>query len=429
MAYEVNGYRPSGLVETIARVGMDVARRPSRMLRLREFKAPEAEATDTIYLSNPEHADRLIYEAVASTPSQEMHREIAAMVRELAQDRDWIMLGELLEEWDQTRAHCPINSRFVHTAISEIIESFQTEGRAPSDGAPVTQSRLPDAVAAEVETEARQNPELYTLRALAAQMRISQAWDYRGEQRLDRISDRGRQKLERASARAMEMTSNLDAKALNAPLVSMVRFNILPFRHDAGRRIMEEFKDWVCLDPGDLAPHVRMGTFLLPRWFGSHELIAQTALEAVTWTEHEIGSAAYAVIFASALRADPKATMFVDPGYSTDGVEDLVNLRGRDPSFVPYIAQELWRFGHREPLAGLAGPQQMHWSGITEHFRELSLAVVRRHMTAIHADCWRGGLTEALDYVSLAAQDTLAAGDNLLMNQRGITRTSAPEML
>lgn len=428
MAYEVNGYSPIGLVGTIARVGIDVARRPSRMLRLREFaSAKEEQSADTIYLSASDTEDRIIYETVETTPTLLKHKEVAVMVRELAHDHDWLMLGELLEEWDQARSHCPINSRYIHTAIAEVIECFQTEGRAPSDNGPNQQARLPDAIAAEVETAARENPALYPLRALAAQMRISQAWDYRGDQRLERMSDRGRQKLERASSRAMELTSNLDAKALNAPLVSMVRFNLLPFRPDAGRRIMEEYKDWVCLDPGDLAPHVRMGTFLLPRWFGNHDLIAQTAKEAIAWTEHEIGSAAYAVIFASALRQDPKATLFVDPHLSADGVEDLINLRRRDPSFVPHIVQELWRFSQRPPMMGLTQAEDMHWHGITDHFRDLSLAVARRHMTGIHADSWRGGLNEALDFVSLAAQDALVAGDHLLMNQRGITRTSAPE--
>ena len=398
------------------------------MLGLRDYQVT-SDAPELIFLSQPEHAERLIFETLQECETQAQHEEVASMVRDLANDHDWEILGELLEEWDQSRAHCAINARYLHTAIDAILNCFMTEGRAPGEeGRPLNQSRLPDAVAEDLETAAKARPDLYALRTLAAFMRISQAWDYRGTQRIERLSDRGRMKLERAAARAMELLRNLDAKELNAPFVAMGRFNLLPFQPDAGRRIMEEYKDWICLDPSDLAPHVKMGIFLLPRWFGSHQLIEKTAGEAVAWTQHEIGSAAYCVLYASALRQDPKATLFIDPNTLTDSVEDLITLRRRDPSFVPHVVQELFRFSKRPPMRGITPPEEVHWQGITDHLQHLALAVVRRHLTSIHPDSWRNGTDEALDYISLAAQEALQNGDDLIMNQRGITRISVPAM-
>ncbi len=378
-----------------------------------------------VSLNAPEHANRIRFERIASTPSLDSHAEIAAMARELGEDHDWVMLGELLEEWDQARAACRINRRLIHTAIWEVLEGLHSHRQDPKNIAPVLRPRVTDETAAEVERAAQENPHLYTLSALAAQMRLSQAWDYRGEDLPQSVSAVGWRKIERAIAMAEASLNRCDAKALSSPFVAMVRFNFVPFQSDAQKRILDAYKDWICLDPGDLMPHVRIGTFMLPRWFGDLETLEKTALKAVAWTDHEIDATAYAAIYCSAMTQDDSPMLYMDPELFSEGIEDLISYRMRDPAHVPHTVQDLWRFSNRPPRLGASPEERQEWVSRTDMLGKLAKSCVMRHLTAIHPKSWRGGEKAALDHISASAQDELLDGDNLVVSKRGVTAVAA----
>lgn len=378
-----------------------------------------------VSLNAPEHANRVRFDRVLSTPSLDSHAEIASMARELAEDHDWVMLGELLEEWDQARAACNINRRLLHTAIWEVLEGLHTRASDPKNIGPVLRARVSDETAAEVERAAQDHPNLYTLSALAAQMRLAQAWDYRGEDLPQSVSAAGWKKIERAVAMAESALNRCDAKELSSPFVAMVRFNLVPFQTDATGRILEAYKDWICLDPGDLMPHVRIGTFMLPRWFGDLELLEKTALQAVAWTDHKIDATAYAAIYCSAMTQDDAPMLYMDTELFSEGIEDLINYRMRDPAHVPHTVQDLWRFSNRPPRLGASAEERQEWASRTDLLGKMAKSCVMRHLTAIHPKSWRGGEKAALDHISASAQDALLDGDNLIISKRGVTPVAA----
>lgn len=424
MAYDVNqsstrlgGARMSlgGAISRIIDTG------PAGLSSLRSLLGTRGRKAADIRLSTDQYRNRISYDRLETTATLSTHAEIGEMVRELAEDRDWVMLGELLEEWDQARASCHIRRRFMHTAIWEIIAVLQEDQSHIHTNAPILRARLGDHTVAEVEAAAQDHPHLYTLSALAAQMRLSQAWDYRGEDLPETVTDQGWAKLEMAVSVARVSLDHLDAKALNSPMVAMVRFNLIPFRRNPQQRVMEAYKDWLCLDPGDLTPHVRMGTLLLPRWFGDYEMLERTALQAVSWTEHAIDATAYAVIYASALSQDHTPLLYMDTELFAEGIEDLITYRKRDPSHVPHTVQDLWRFSNRAPMLGTGAEERAEWSRRTDKMAEMANSCLMRHLTAIHPASWRGGEKAALDQISISAQEALEAGENIVVSTRGVT--------
>lgn len=405
-----------GLGNALSRL-MDQPSKLSGITRLRT----RGRTSSTISLNAPEHAHRIRFEPVVSTPSLDMHNDIAAMARELGEDHDWVMLGELLEEWDQTRAVCGINRRLIHTAIWEVLEGLNTRTMDTKTISPVLRARISDETVAEVERCAQDNPQLYTLSALAAQMRLAQAWDYRGEDLPQSVSLAGWRKIERAVAMAEANLNRCDAKELGSSFVAMVRFNLVPFQENAADRILDAYKDWVCLDPGDLMPHVRIGTFMLPRWFGDLERLEKTALQAVAWTDHKIDATAYAAIYCSAMTQDDAPMLYMDMDLFAEGIEDLISYRMRDPAHVPHTVQDLWRFSNRPPRLGASAEERQEWVARTDRIAAMAKSCVMRHLTAIHAPSWRGGQKAALDIISASAQEALLAGDNLVLSKRGVT--------
>ena len=369
-----------------------------------------------VSLTRPEHAGRITFAEVDSTRALDCSRGVKAVVQELVEEGDWVALSALVEEWDQNRTRCPMNRRFIYKVIEAIAEPY----RSGNGCAPMVRSALPDEVVVEVTSLARSMPENYVLSALAAQMRLWQAWDFRGGDYAEGVNEAAWARVEYAVDQAAELLDPIDAVALDSPLVAFVKFNMLPFDAEGDRKILELYETRVRLDAGDLAPHRDAGQYLLPRWFGSYEMIETTARQAVAWTEKETGLAAYAALYNGAFAFEATPLFFLDPEMYAEGTEDLVIYRRRDPGHVPFLVETLWNLTQSPYLPGMTHEDRAQWDSAQARIELLMGNVVRDHLTAVHPQSWAQGTAGALKIISDVMQDELAQGAQLVMDHRGV---------
>ena len=382
----------------------------------------------SISLTDPLHSDRIRFSEVASTPALDCHRGVRALVQEYVARRDWLALAHVIEAWDQARARCPMNRRLLDTALAAMAQPFRIT-QPGSDRAPVRVARIPDALVLEVVHLSRDHPDNYVLRALAAQLRLWQAWDFRGGNYVDTISEAAWARAENAADQAAELIEPLDADALGSPLVALVRFNLLPFDPEGARVVLKRYEARVRLDPSDLTPHYDVGRYLLPRWFGSYETVETTARQAVVWTQSETGLAAYAALYNGALETETAPMGLLDAQMFAEGTDDLIVHRHRDPCHVPLFVQGFERLSQAVYPADLGSGSgsgaEAHWRAACVQMNTLASRVLQDHLTAIHPGSWVRGTAGALRLISTVMQEDLAQGAYLVMDRSGL-RAVAP---
>lgn len=357
---------------------------------------------------------RIRFEPIETTKSSDCHSDVEDLVRDLVADRDWGMLAELLEEWDQARAACPMNRRLIYTAMDCITETL----REDQDHGDLSQ--MPDAELDTLVDQAARTPKLYALGAILAQISIAQAWDAQGQTKSLNFS-----KVRRLASRghvvcAIEAIAHLDPTQLKSPLLASVHFALLPFLSDPKSKLSRYYEARVHLDPEDIAPHYSMGRMMLPQWFGSNDQLEILGRQAVAWTHRRTGAAAYCALYNGALARDGAPLFLLDPELFEEGTEDLIRYRKRDPSHVPKVVETLWGHANMDYPEGLDPQERATWDGKCKRMGELSLDMVRMHLTAIHPESWQNGLDGAMTFVERAMHAELEAGATVHINRSGL---------
>lgn len=300
---------------------------------------------------------RLIFDPPASSPAQDCARGVAIVVAEHVARQDWLGLSNILMAWDQARTSCPANRRLVYLAMDALGAPYKVARGAK----PKATAQLPDRLATHLAQLARRQPDNYVLAALAAQMRIWQAWDYRGSAPATCVDEAAWARTENAIDQAAALVAHLDPVSLNAPLVGCVQFNLLPFEDDGARHIHTRYQTRMALDPADLSLHRDAGRLLLPRWFGDYETLETTARQAAVWTAAETRTAAYAAVYAGAFAEDTAPLCMMSPDMFAEGCADLICLHHHDPAVIVPFFQTCWHVVAQSPDPAMPRSDAAHF--------------------------------------------------------------------
>jgi hypothetical protein len=363
-----------------------------------------------------EASEQLRCEIVGATPALEAHVEAWELVSELVEDRDWVSLAELIAEWDQTRAVCPMNRRLIYTALECFHHCLHgSEGRRQDTLLPAAQDAM-DELGAMLESR---NPHR-VIAPLYAHLCLEKAWGKTvwARRNLGKVPTKGKALEFVAEARAViEIWPDFLA---SSPLAASLQFNMLPFDPSGPEVLASAYKRRVVLDPGDLAVHYAAGRFLLPQWLGTYDRLELLGRQAVAWTQEISGAAAYAALYLGALDHDVRPVLTLDKELFSEGVEDLLIYRGRDPSHVPIVLQPLWNIANLPIPGGLSTAEKASWEDRKERIAELTLEMARCHLTAVHPGAWEGGPAKAMELMSIAMQDELSKGLAICVDETGI---------
>jgi hypothetical protein len=88
---------------------------------------------------------------------------------------------------------------------------------------------------------------------------------------------------------------------------------------------------WIALDPTDMGAFSLHGMFLLPRWYGSYDALADAAQSAYAAHHADTGLASYAATYLGAIGMDQIATIGLNPLQLQDGLLDMTT-RAKNPS-------------------------------------------------------------------------------------------------
>lgn len=364
------------------------------------------------WLSDKRHIHRIQFEVTETTPMVTARQDVCLVVHTFVAEQNYLGLADYLAKLDQDRVKCPGNKSLSIEALQHFADLAHIEGNVGVE----TEDGLP----ARLTALSSKHPEKYALAAMAAALRLREAWAARGDGYANSVSKRSWDIAENRAGHADSLLSKSDPAELNSPLLAYSRYQLLPFVHDARDRYLPYYQVWTNLDPICQRPHEEVGFKLLPRWFGDLDSLEEMARHAAAQTQDPVGLAAYYKMFSCAIGCDP-IHLVIDVDMFVTGARDLMALRRYDPAAVTQIYHEV------DMLASWDVPQQANpeqakkWADTNNQLRFLLDEILADHITQVFRPGWDGGVVEALNRITDRFRAEMDAGCHFEMGDNGIT--------
>ena len=267
-----------------------------------------------------------------------------------------------------------------------------------------------------------------------AHMDIGSVW--RGQGWADEVPASDWKKFARHFRRATSILEQFDAKEHNSPALAAARCRTLAGQPDAAQRAVSYYEDLIELAPEFARSYREFGKHMLPRWYGSYELLEDRARRVVGQSSEYWGTAAYALTYMDAILEDPEALAFVDVAQFLQGLHDYVAAQS-DQSCVNKVAAFLSvTLAPRGPL--VSGSKRAY------HNRRALISaapeITRKYLREIHPSIWaqaqvgrdpdappakewrqnQAGLEEAFSLISHAFERELLRGKRVLFTRDGV---------
>lgn len=396
--------------------------RPGLLRNFGGFLRDATRDSDVLALGSETHRHRVHYVSLEADQSLEQHKDAKSIMFELATVRDWIAVGQKLAEWDRTNACCIANKRLMLSGLDGAIEALMAGQGAMRQSDPLDIARISDEVVDEAIDCFKMDTSHHGLAALIVRMLASQSRDLRCKTWAGSMSDEAWELVVEKFYTALWILDLAGIEDRNSALLFGERHSLLYISPEAVRDIFQWFETAIKSDPGNSAVLEHMGQMLLPRWFGDYNRLETVARQAVVWTDREMGTAAYAILYNAAMQVDPAPLRFVDIDLFSEAVHDLVKYRRYSPVHLPALSQRLFALSRRPYPNGMNDKaDRADWAAKREALHRLSLKILEDYLPAIHPDSWIGGEHGALEMISRAMGQELDDGLSLIVGPRGIS--------
>ena len=227
-----------------------------------------------------------------------------------------------------------------------------------------------------------------------------------------------------------------DAKELNSPALAAARCRALAGQSDAAQRAVAYYEELIDLAPEYARSYADFGKHLLPRWYGSYELLEDRARRIVGQSSEYWGTAAYALTYMEAAVEDPEVLAFVDVAQFLQGLHDYVAAQSDQSSVNKVVAFLTVSLAPKGPL--ISGSKRAY------HNRRALISAgpefTRKYLREIHPSIWakahgshdadappakawrqnQAGLEEAFGLISKAFERELIGGKRVLFTRDGV---------
>lgn len=248
---------------------------------------------------------------------------------------DWLAAANLIEKLDQSRSSLPSGIRTMRPLLNGVWTNIVLQALPDYDSAvcePVTATALPDSHIAGFIAAAQAHPENVRLQCLAAWMHLEMGWIRRGGDYVDFTGDDAFEGFEHHIKAAWDLTKDIDAESANSPLVAEIRYRCKAAGGGKGLADLEKaHAEWVALDSANMEAFSLHGMFLLPRWYGSYDAVADAAQSAFAAHHDDTGLASYAATYLGAIELDHAAMIGLNVSQLKDGLLDMT-ARAENPS-------------------------------------------------------------------------------------------------
>jgi hypothetical protein len=276
-----------------------------------------------------------------------------------------------------TPSGMPVAELLCYGARSDVVaaaEHLLTSGR-PADDAP-----LLDGIAAleEMLADAPMDP----VRSITvAQAHMDIGWAWRGTAWREQVPDKNLEAFEAHFDRAEDILRPFADDCATSPLYLTACCALNARRASGGDRIAKQYEELIALDPANPAPMRALGTYVSPRWYGSHGELELQARRTAALVQKEWGTGGYTWVMFDALAGDPEACANLDADFFIEGLEDILERRP-DQHTVNTLA------AFCAHTIGAQRTGQPRADAVRTRIAECSHWIVRKHLVELHPLIW-----------------------------------------
>ena len=253
--------------------------------------------------------------------------------QKLVRQENWEQLGQEIRQFDDMRAMTtggtPIACILTKGAREDILSPIEKALR-DKDGLPRT------AGFAEYHEIMREYSTDYGIAAILAYAHIDAGWawhDYAPHGDNESFLKTYR----RHFSLAQEILNNFNALELGSPILASAQCAALPGLTNPHLRAVDDYEDLLNLDPTTPRNFFNFGMHLLPKWFGSYDLLDTQARRLIDDLDIIWGNGAYALTYTGALNHDLGAIEKMDTDLFLDSMLDIFERR-TDQHTINYYA-------------------------------------------------------------------------------------------
>ena len=329
----------------------------------------------------PGEDERLVIPICEESPDDAFCRRMQLRGQFMARQDRWDELSGEIRAADAGRltspAGTPVADLLAWGARADVIRAVEHalgEGGEADDDALLEGIRGLEAVRA----ERRDDPAIALIVALA---HIDIGWAWRGPGDGAGAMSARRDRCAAHFDRAAAILAPWCAADPASPALAAARCALLVGQRNPGGRVVQDYERLIDLDRRNFRPMRALGTYLLPRWFGSYSELDLQARRNAARTHDIWGDGGYAWIWFDAVALDDGACAAVDVDFFLDGLRDIVAARPDQEMInllTAYCALALPRRSGRSAAADTA---------IARISRARSW-LIREHLRVLHPMVW-----------------------------------------
>lgn len=263
----------------------------------------------------------------------------------LARQDRWDMLAMLIAETDRKRL-----SNLTGVSMAAMLaDGARSDAVRHARGAiTVADAPLPDGIRALTEI-AEEHEESWGVAMVVARAQIECAWAYEGQVDPYALPESPSQGFLDRFGEAGDLIAHAETMAPNSAEIAATRCDLLAADPRAWARVDDLHRLAIDLDPANPGRIRAYGVHLLPRWFGTHDRLEDTALAMAKALRPTWGDGGYTWMWFDALRLDPSAAEALDTDRFIAGMHAILTAKpdpvlanlfsayadGMDPEMAP----------------------------------------------------------------------------------------------
>lgn len=335
--------------------------------------------------------------------------------RRLARQEAWEEIGREIRRQDRARASTPAGAGLAQFlaagARADVVLPVQ---QALSDPG-LMSAHAPRGGVKALEEVLEDHPDDYGVALVVAHTHVDIGWAWRGHGWISEVPERHWDAFHHHFDRASEILDAFDPFEHDSPSLAAARCALLSASDNPRDRVRDDYEDLIDLDPGNPLHMRALGNHLLPRWFGSYEMLEAEARRTAHRTRDVWGVGGYAWVQLDAIAADPGVLKRLDVALFLRGLHDILSRR-RDPhhanQIAAFCAETLAQPRYHEDPIGL----------VADDLRSALDWIVPGYLLEVHPMVWgmapgRGATPDTVD--ELAALGRARAHACLLQYRRG----------
>lgn len=350
--------------------------------------------------------DRLISGLMISCPDP-THEDRARDAHRLqgqqhARQDDWEALSAEITKADKTRQSTPggmpASELLAYGARSDVVMAAE---HALLDGVPPWDAPLMEGIEGleEMLAETSNDP---MCAVVVAQTHMDLGWAWRGTGTSTQIAPRNREAFEAHFDRAGDILDSIEVKLSESPFFQAAKCALNGAGLNPQHRIARDFEKLIDLNPRNASPMRALGTYLSPKWFGSHQELELEARRTAARTHKEWGAGGYTWVLFDVLSGDARACENLDLEFFLEGLHDIL-----DHAPEQHTTNVLAAYCAHFHAANAAMSETA--SRVRSHISACADWIIREHLTELHPMVWAHAAAGFANNVNVSSPRRFAA--------------------